>query len=128
MQFRVDMQHVKLILLMEILVNIALCIMSKICLSSYQYLARSQERQICAKLANKGYEPSWKTLEVETLEDWWGLMLVRQYPVGTFLDGKYLYLFKLFIFFILLFFCQLKWWVVNGSGQDQEIQHLNPLT
>ena len=65
------------------------CIMSKICLSSYQYLARSQERQICAKLANKGYEPSWKTLEVETLEDWWGLMLVRQYPVGTFLDGKY---------------------------------------
>ena len=28
---------------------------------------------MCAKLANKGYEPPWKTLEVETVDDWWGM-------------------------------------------------------
>ena len=39
--------------------------------------AREQMRQVCAKLANKPYEPKWKTLEVEDHYDWWGLAVVR---------------------------------------------------
>ena len=42
-------------------------------LISVSYSARQQERQVCAKLANKGYEPPWKTLQVETVDDWWGM-------------------------------------------------------
>ena len=28
---------------------------------------------MCGKLAHKAYEPPWKTIEVESMEDWWGL-------------------------------------------------------
>ena len=46
---------------------------SETIIHSLIFTARQQERQVCAKLANKGYEPPWKTLEVETVDDWWGM-------------------------------------------------------
>ena len=38
---------------------------------------------MCAKLANKGYEPPWKTLQVETVDDWWGMA-----KMGARVGGK----------------------------------------
>ena len=52
-------------------------------LISVSYSARQQERQVCAKLANKGYEPPWKTLQVETVDDWWGMA-----KMGARVGGK----------------------------------------
>ena len=39
--------------------------------------ARLQERAVCGKLAHKAYEPPWKTIEVESMEDWWGLFALK---------------------------------------------------
>ena len=39
--------------------------------------ARIQERAVCSKLGHKPYEPPWKTLEVESVEDWWGLFALK---------------------------------------------------
>ena len=52
---------------------------------------------MCAKLAHKPYEPKWKTIEVESLEDWWGLFALKGSYFSTpkskktglvILDGK----------------------------------------
>ena len=32
---------------------------------------------MCGKLAHKAYEPPWKTVEVESVEDWWGLFALK---------------------------------------------------
>ena len=45
--------------------------------------ARIQERSVCAKLGRKSYEPPWRTLEVESIEDWWGLFALKQSTYGT---------------------------------------------
>ena len=41
------------------------------------FSARLQERAVCSKLAHKAYEPPWKTIEVESMEDWWGLFALK---------------------------------------------------
>ena len=47
---------------------------------------------MCAKLANKGYEPPWKTLQVQTVDDWWGMAKmgarVGYQLQSILLDGK----------------------------------------
>ena len=43
---------------------------------------------MCSKLAHKAYEPPWKTVEVESLEDWWGLFALKASSHGVPLELK----------------------------------------
>ena len=62
----------------------------------FQMTARQQERAVCSKLAHKGYEPPWQTLEVETVDDWWGIMFIKGgMENNVFLDGKIGFISKL---------------------------------